>query len=112
SHELRTPLTAVIGFAELLGLPEVTDAERLEQARTIRESGEHLLRVLSDILDVSKLEERRMSVETTPFAPRRVVGDALTLLAPSAKAKGLAFQVHGLASLPRQIVSDATRLRQ
>jgi signal transduction histidine kinase len=63
SHEIRTPLTALLGFADLLSVPELSESDRLNYAMIIRRNGEHLLSVINDILDLSRIEAGRLSLE-------------------------------------------------
>lgn len=112
SHELRTPLTAIIGFAELLNEETADAAQRLDFVQTIRRSGEHLVAVINDILDLSKIEAGRMTIEMLPFSPQAIVTDIGSLMQPKAQAKGLGFSIQVSPSLPALVRSDPTRLRQ
>ncbi len=111
SHELRTPLTGVLGMAELLGETVVTPRQR-EMVDTIRDSGEGLLAILNDILDLAKIEAGKMTIERQPFVPSEVVGRAQALFAPRAAAAGLvlAFEAAPGSAQPR--LGDANRLLQ
>ncbi len=115
SHELRTPMTAILGFADLLereGRVEHEAMERREHAATIRRSGEHLLALINDILDYSKIEAGRMTVERTAMSPLQVMGDAIAMLRDKARAKGLAIVTRIDGAVPVRVESDPTRLRQ
>jgi signal transduction histidine kinase/CheY-like chemotaxis protein len=112
SHEIRTPLTAINGFAELLLNSDRTDKERLADARVIRRNGEHLLTLINDILDQSKIEAGKMSVEPILCSPAVVVGEVCSMLRPRASEKGLALAVKFEGSIPKTIRTDPTRLRQ
>jgi light-regulated signal transduction histidine kinase (bacteriophytochrome)/CheY-like chemotaxis protein len=119
SHEIRTPMTAILGFAELLAgdgdvesnRPLATE-RRLEHVNTIRRNGEHLLAIINDILDISKIEAGRMTVEDIPVAPVELLREVVELMAVKADSKGLALGVQFDGPLPRQIHSDPLRLRQ
>lgn len=112
SHELRTPLTAILGFADLLGDAEVTTSERLEHVATIRRNGEHLLAIINDILDLSKIEAGRLTVERITTDPAALLREVVDLMQVRATAKGIAlgcsFEPGTIASLQ----TDPVRLRQ
>lgn len=112
SHELRTPLTAILGFAETLEDGGASTAERLSAARTIRRNGEHLLALINDVLDFSKLEAGGMTVEPQPCALLELIADVTDLLRISAEARGLTFAVEFDGALPDRICTDPVRLRQ
>lgn len=111
SHEVRTPMTAILGFANLL-LEQDLGAEAREDVETIRSSGEHLLSILDDILDLSKIQAGRLTLEETAFDLRRVVEDTLEMLSAQAGSKDidLAYQIDD--DVPEAIVGDGSRLRQ
>ncbi len=112
SHELRTPLNGVIGFATLLEQGTAESEEEVRSfARSIRESAEHLLSVLNDILDLAKMEAGRMELQLVPGDARPVLRSAAESVAVVAGSKGLALRVElPEGSLP--VVHDAARLRQ
>ena len=116
SHEIRTPMTAILGYADML-LEDVDSigpqAQRWsQQLTTIRNNGKHLLEIINDILDVSKIEAGRMTVENIDCSPAQIIGDVVTLLRHRAEAKGLLLLVKYLTAVPQTIQSDPTRLRQ
>ena len=95
SHELRTPLNAIIGFAQMLGaryFGELTD-KQAEYVKDIIASGKHLLSLINDILDLSKIEAGRMDLETDHFDLRAVLGNALTLVRERAQRGGIALRL-------------------
>ncbi|MEO0649566.1 MAG: ATP-binding protein [Planctomycetota bacterium] len=112
SHEIRTPLTAVLGFADLLleGCPAPEDAA--EFARTIQRNAGHLLQLVDDILDHSKIEEGKLAIEIQPVDPRQVATDVAELFEARARAKGLSLEVRLGAEVPTRIQTDGTRLKQ
>jgi signal transduction histidine kinase/ActR/RegA family two-component response regulator len=112
SHEIRTPMTAILGYAELLGDPDKPADERADCVQIIRQNGEHLLRIVNDILDLSKLEAGRLGVERIPFSPWQVVWEVSSLMRARALEKGLGFEVECRGPLPETVTSDPTRLRQ
>lgn len=113
SHEIRTPLNAVLGFTDVLrrGLVESAE-ERQGHLETIFRSGNHLLELINDILDLSKIESGRMHVESLPTAVHEVVQDVARVLSVRAEEKGLALDVEFLTAIPQQVRLDPTRLRQ
>ena len=111
SHEIRTPMNGVIGVAELLLQDNLTPRQR-EQAEIIKESGEDLLSIINDILDLSKLEAGRLELSETACAPRDIAVSVLDLLRPRANEKGLALTVNTSPDVPDLFVSDPKRLRQ
>jgi signal transduction histidine kinase/CheY-like chemotaxis protein len=115
SHEIRTPMTAILGYTELMleDADLAGDELRREDAlRTIRRNGEHLLGVINDILDISKIEAGRMTVESIPCSPTRIVEDLVLMMRPRAEAQGIDFSVHYEGALPPVMRSDPVRLRQ
>ncbi len=111
SHEIRTPMTAILGFAEIL-LDELREPEAVEAAQTIKRNGEHLLRLINDILDISKIEAGRMDVENARWSPRQIVAEVVSLMHVRANAKGLTLRDEYDGPLPESIVTDPARLRQ
>ena len=112
SHELRTPLTAILGFAELVGESDVTDVDRREHVETIRRNGEHLLAVINDILDLSKIEAGRLTVERLPVSVSGVVTEVVDLMQVRARAKGISLTSEIGPQTDEIIQSDPVRLRQ
>lgn len=115
SHEIRTPMTAILGYTELLYEEANRDKaprQRIEQIETIRRNGEHLLNIINDILDVSKIEAGKMTVEAIPTDPVQIVEDVVSLMSVRAKLKGIALERSYESSLPRLIQSDPLRLKQ
>ncbi|MBA2320641.1 MAG: hypothetical protein H0V89_05735, partial [Deltaproteobacteria bacterium] len=112
SHEIRTPMSAIQGYADLLLDPDVSPWDRLEHVQTIRRNGEHLLRLINDILDLSKIEAGRMDVESIRCSPAGVLADVASLMRVRAIEKGLDFEISFETPVPEHIKSDPTRLRQ
>ncbi len=112
SHEIRTPMTAIIGFADLLLRPNLSEENRHQYIDTVRRNGAHLLSIVNDILDLSKIEAGKMEVEKISCQPVRIVEDVVTLLGPKATEKAVALDVQYIGPCPETIQSDPTRLRQ
>lgn len=111
SHELRTPLTGVLGMAELLAETPVTARQR-DMIDTIRVSGEGLLTILNDILDLAKIEAGKMDVESHPFVPAEVIRRVQALFLPRASTAGLTLRIGDTALLETPRRGDANRLMQ
>ncbi|MBT9598990.1 MAG: response regulator [Vitreoscilla sp.] len=111
SHELRTPFNGLLGMLTLLDDTPL-DAQQHRYVRTARESTEHLLSLLNDILDLSRLENGRLALRLAPVDLVRLLQDTETMMAPAAHAKGLALTLEIRPGLPRCAMADATRLKQ
>ena len=111
SHEIRTPLHAVLGLAQL-GARDHAGTGAGESFARIREAGDHLLGVINDVLDISRLEAGKLAVEPRPFALAPALARVQRLLAPQAEHKGLRFLVELPDDLPAQVRGDARRLEQ
>ncbi|MEZ6116038.1 MAG: ATP-binding protein [Pirellulaceae bacterium] len=114
SHELRTPLTAILGFADVLesNSLQLTMDERRDALHTIRRNGNHLLDLVNDILDLSKIEANRLELDISNCELPELVEEVRSLLLMKANTKGVAFDVRFENSIPAQIQCDARRLKQ
>ncbi len=112
SHEIRTPITAIIGFAELLLRQNESPEERLEYVQIVRRNAKHLLDIINDILDLSKIEAGKMTVERTECDLPRFMADVLSSMRPRAADKGLKFGIEFAGGIPRSIQTDSMKFRQ
>jgi len=112
SHEVRTPMTAILGFTDLLLDADDLSPDHTDAIRTIQRNGQYLLSVLNDILDLSKIEAGRMSVERLPCALGDLVREVVALARVPADSKGLPLHVEYSGPIPATICTDPTRLRQ
>jgi len=111
SHELRTPMTAVLGFSEVLG-DNLQRPEQKEIVATIRRNGEYLLRLIDNLLDLSKIEAGKLHMDQIPCSPHQIVNDVVELLQVRAREKGLRLFAEWEGEIPSTIHSDPTHLRQ
>jgi signal transduction histidine kinase/CheY-like chemotaxis protein len=111
SHEIRTPLNAILGMTTLLAdLP--LEGEARECSDTIRSSGEILLGLVNDILDLSKIESGRLVLDPAPFDPADIVRRSADCLRGAARAKDLSLELRIAPEIPARVVGDSVRLRQ
>ncbi len=111
SHEIRTPMNAILGMAQVLLMPKITESERLDYARTIVSSGHTLLTLLNDILDLSKIEAGKVNLESIPFEPEQVISETRALFAEISVGKGLQISSEWNGP-PKCYLGDPHRLRQ
>jgi signal transduction histidine kinase len=112
THELRTPMTAILGYAEA-----IQDQDRDEElidlaAETILRNGRHLLEIVNDVLDLSKLDSGKLTVELLPVSPTNIADDVIRLLRGRAEERNLELSVETIGEIPETILSDSRRLRQ
>ncbi|MFL0811405.1 MAG: response regulator [Agarilytica sp.] len=112
SHEIRTPLTAIMGFAETLHELAPDHSEEERWSASILRNSKHLLGLINDILDVSKIEAGRIELERIVFPPLDLISDLEATVAMLIQAKNLTFYIDYEFPLPNSITSDPTRLRQ
>lgn len=112
SHELRTPLTAMLGFAQRLLHMEPGDPEHNDAIRTIMRNGDHLSELINDILDLSKIEAGKLSIDLRPCSPLEILQDVRALMRIRAEQKNLAFFIEYQTDIPGQIISDPMRIKQ
>ncbi len=115
SHEIRTPMTAIMGYADILldeAAVEPAAQHRVTAAQTIQRNCDHLLAIINDILDLSKIEAGKLSTESIPYSPFDLIDESCALIQVRAAAKGIALDVVYRTPLPETIQTDPTRLRQ
>ncbi|MDH5425167.1 MAG: ATP-binding protein [Gammaproteobacteria bacterium] len=112
SHEIRTPLTAIIGFAEINLHDSITKEDRIRHSHSIVRNGKHLLQVINDILDISKLEADRIDFDKENFSVFQLLAEVEQIIAPQVKAKGLFIEFVYEYPIPESIIGDPFRLKQ
>jgi len=112
SHEIRTPLTAIIGFSENIRNGMIPLEQQPKIIDIIIDNGKHLLHLINDILDLSKIEANQLSVECIEVDFFALLHDMLLVCLPNAQQKGLKFEIEVDTEVPNKITSDPTRLKQ
>ncbi|MDH5501516.1 MAG: ATP-binding protein, partial [Gammaproteobacteria bacterium] len=113
SHEIRTPMNAILGFTEVLKRGVIkSETEVKKHLNTIHSSGKHLLQLINDVLDLSKVEAGQLETEQVEFSPHVVVNEVVQVLTGRADEKGISLEVRVDSEIPKKISSDPTRLRQ
>ncbi|HVJ68069.1 MAG TPA: response regulator [Caulifigura sp.] len=112
SHEIRTPMTSIMGFADALLETDQTPVDRQDALQTIRRSARHLLDLINDILDLSRIEAGRMTVEKIPVDIPQIAADVTSLVRPAAIAKKLDLKLTFGEQVPRTVLSDPLRVKQ
>jgi len=112
SHEIRTPMTAIVGFAEQLNDAGLSDADRRQAVDTIQRNGRHLVDVINDILDLSKIEAGKLEVDILECSPAQIVCDVASLIRVTTNESSVAFRVRFASPIPSKIQTDPMRLRQ
>jgi signal transduction histidine kinase/ActR/RegA family two-component response regulator len=111
SHEIRTPLNAVLGLSQV-GMQQSEKRRIATTFEQILDAGEHLLNVVNDVLDMSKLEAGKLVIEARPFELRKAVAQCVEMLTQRVEAKSLSLRVNVVDDLPEQVVGDEFRLQQ
>src|SRR5450432_2209006 len=112
SHEIRTPMTAILGFSDLLSDPNASAADRQDWINTIRRNGRHLVSIVNDILDISKIEAGQMKIEQISCSLPQLIDEFMEIMQERAAAKKLTLSVEKFAGVPNILFTDPTRLRQ
>jgi len=111
SHEIRTPMNAILGLTHLLRNAS-TDPHSRNQLGKVEDAAQHLLAIINDILDLSKIEAGQLSIEQSEFSPQRLMSDALSMVGQRAAEKGLRLVMEHDPAVPAVLIGDALRLRQ
>jgi PAS domain S-box-containing protein len=111
SHEIRTPMTAILGYADML-VASVEEMEHQECAQIIKRNGDHLMGIINDILDLSKIEAGSLQIERVPVSLPALFGDVMSLMRVRAEAKSLPLKLAYRSPVPQSIRTDAVRFRQ
>jgi len=112
SHELRTPLNVILGFGQIMALSEGLSAEHQEQVRTINRSGEHLLTLINQVLELSKIEAGRITLDAQPFDLYHLLADVENMFRLRAQKKGLQLIFERASDTSQYICTDEVKLRQ
>ncbi|TVQ30859.1 MAG: GAF domain-containing sensor histidine kinase [Phycisphaeraceae bacterium] len=112
SHEIRTPMTAIMGYAEMMCEQNVGEGQRAEAADIISRSARHLLSLINDILDLSKIESDELTLERIPSDPRSILDEVGDLLRLRAEKNGLNLVIESSESTPDRVIGDPLRIRQ
>ncbi len=115
SHEIRTPMNAILGYADLLEVDGALTSDKehaLDAIRTIKANSQHLLTIINDILDMSKIESGKLTIESIAISPKLIIEEVVNLVRCQCDGKRLGLHVNYETSIPKTIQSDPTRLRQ
>ncbi|HEY4330087.1 MAG TPA: ATP-binding protein [Phycisphaerae bacterium] len=112
SHEIRTPMSAIIGYADLILEPNQNVSDRLDYVNTIRRNGEHLLTIINDVLDISKIEANKFVMVRADCCPCQILSDVASLMRVRAVEKLIRLDVKNEGVVPAKVNTDAARLRQ
>ena len=111
SHEIRTPINGILGMAHILSHHGLND-QQADQLNKIKLSGRHLLGIINDILDISKIEAGKLTLESRHFATSELIASVRAVLEDSIRDKGLGFDVCCVDELPKYLIGDSSRLSQ
>jgi len=111
SHELRTPLAGILGMNELLLSQGLSDEQKM-LAQGVQESGKSLLRLVNDLLDLSKIEAGKLNLESVRLSPADLIHEAVTIVEPAVREKGLTLNVKLAEDLPSTLFGDPSRTNQ
>jgi len=112
SHEIRTPLAVILGFSEILSSPRFKPSEKIEASAAVQRNGQHLLKIIDEILDLSKVEAGKLDIEQSEISVVDLVNTVKTSMAISAKQKGLDYRVVVGGAIPTRILSNSSRIQQ
>jgi signal transduction histidine kinase/DNA-binding NarL/FixJ family response regulator len=112
SHEIRTPMTAILGYADLMLAPVQTMSDRINCLQIVRRNARHLMDLINDVLDISKIEAEKLSTEKIACDPARIAVEVVSMLRPRALAKHLTLLVEFTGAIPLECKTDPLRLKQ
>jgi len=112
SHEIRSPLSAIIGFSDLLQTEKMTQNKSVSCLESIQRNSKHLLQLINNILDITKIEADQLKIEKINVSPFSILDEFQSTIAMNAKDKGLGFKINYAFPLPQQIQTDPIRLKQ
>ena len=115
SHEIRTPMTSVLGYVDILieeGTLSLAPPARVAHLYAIKRNGRHMLHILNDILDLSRIEAGKLSIERISVSPFELMDDVMAVIRPSAENRSIRVEVEYEGQIPERIETDPTRLRQ
>jgi signal transduction histidine kinase/HPt (histidine-containing phosphotransfer) domain-containing protein/ActR/RegA family two-component response regulator len=112
SHEIRTPMTAILGYADMMLSPVQTMSDRINALQVVRRNARHLMDLINDILDISKIEAEKMMVEKIPCDIAQAAVEVASMLRPRALAKQLSLRVEFQGPIPASVLTDSMRLKQ
>ena len=112
SHEIRTPLNAIIGFGQLLSRDETLSIDHRDQVMTIKRSGEHLLALINDILEISKIESGRITLDYEPVDFVSLLDEVKSIFALKVDQKNITFEIETIGTFDKLIIADPKKLRQ
>jgi len=112
SHEIRTPISSIVGYADLMLEPTHSASDRHDSLHVIRRNARHLLELINDILDISKIEAGRMTVERIDCPLPVLLHEVVAMLTPRAEEKGIALNLRFSTPIPRIVQSDPLRVKQ
>lgn len=111
SHEIRTPMNAIIGFSDMLTESDLTD-DQMEYVKYIKSSGSHLLTLINDILDLSKVEAGKIEIDDIEFSPRSLIKELMVLIQPRAHEKDMKTKILIDEDIPETLMGDSKHIRQ
>jgi PAS domain S-box-containing protein len=112
SHEIRTPMTAILGYADMLMDPKINASTQNNYAAVIHRNGEHLLALINDILDLSKIEAGKLAIDIRRCSVVSLLADVASVVRPRAEQHGISLTVEYRTEMPETILTDGNRLRQ
>ncbi len=112
SHEIRTPMTAILGYADLLMDPKINASSQNNYAAVIRRNGEHLLALINDVLDLSKIETGKLALDMQRCSIVSLLAEVASVMRPRAVQRGISLSLDYAGAMPETTLTDGARLRQ